>query len=78
MRSFIYLMGFLFLSIPFAAQGQDFWQQTNGPPGGDVRALIVDGDDDIFAGTWGAGIFRSTDNGDLWAQVNDGLTDIYD
>lgn len=32
------------------------------------------GHDTIVAGSYGAGIFRSTDSGEHWKQVNDGLT----
>ncbi|HTR80587.1 MAG TPA: T9SS type A sorting domain-containing protein [Bacteroidota bacterium] len=32
------------------------------------------GGTNIFAGTWGAGVFLSTDNGTSWAPVNFGLT----
>jgi ligand-binding sensor domain-containing protein len=52
----------------------DFWQQTNGPFGGDVRALAVNANGDVFAGTYGSGIFRSTDNGENWIPSNAGLT----
>ena len=34
----------------------------------------ADGDDTVLAGTYGAGIFRSTDGGATWAAANDGLT----
>jgi ligand-binding sensor domain-containing protein len=37
-----------------------------------VRALAVSPVDHIFAGTFG-GVFRSTDNGDHWIAVNNGL-----
>ena len=29
---------------------------------------------DLFAGSYGDGVFRSSDNGDNWIQVNNGLT----
>jgi uncharacterized repeat protein (TIGR01451 family) len=29
----------------------------------------------IYAGTWGKGIFKSTDDGDTWTQINEGLKD---
>ena len=28
----------------------------------------------VFAGIYGDGVFRSTDNGENWTQVNNGLT----
>lgn len=31
----------------------------------------------IFTATHGGGIFRSTDNGDNWVQVNNGLTNLF-
>lgn len=40
-----------------------------------VTTLAVNKSDHIFAGTWGeGGIFRSTDSGKTWRQVNSGLT----
>ncbi len=41
------------------------WQQTEGPAGGYVRALVHDANGNLFAGTDG-GLFKSTDNGDNW------------
>lgn len=49
------------------------WIQTNGPYGGEVRALYAAPKGVLLAGTWGAGIFRSTDRGDTWTPVNTGL-----
>jgi len=48
------------------------WVQTNGPYGGKVQCLTLNGDN-LFAGTWGGGVFRSTDNGANWRAVNNGL-----
>ena len=47
--------------------------QTNGNISQNVVALVVSGPA-LFAGTWGNGIFLSTDNGANWTTVNSGLT----
>jgi hypothetical protein len=39
----------------------------------DVLSLAVSGTN-LFAGTWGGGVFLSTDNGTNWTEVNTGLT----
>ncbi len=53
---------------------QDFWQQTNGPYGGSIRALAVNSNGVVFAGTVGAGIFRSSDDGETWIVFNNILS----
>ena len=54
------------------------WVQTNGPYGGTIYSFAVSpdgtGGTNLFAGTWGAGVFLSTDNGTSWSAVNSGLT----
>jgi len=50
------------------------WIQTNGPYEGDVRCFAVSGSN-LFAGTFGDGVFLSTNNGTSWTAVNTGLTD---
>ncbi len=77
MRNRFFLIIFLVGICSCFSNAQNFWEQTGGPTGGDVRALAVNLDGDIYAGTWGAGIFRSRDNGDSWVQVNQGLTNFY-
>lgn len=47
------------------------WVQTNGPYGGYIDALAVNGSY-LFAGT-GDGVFRSADNGANWTAANQGL-----
>lgn len=66
----ILLVAFCLLTIdtPLSAQ----WKPTNGPFGGDVNVLTSN-NTHIFAGTWG-GVYRSTDNGDNWSSVNNGLS----
>ncbi len=49
------------------------WVQTNGPWGGTVQAFTFQ-NGSLFAGTWGDGIFRSTDNGASWTPSSTGLT----
>src|SRR5581483_10945261 len=50
------------------------WTQTAGPEGGKVTALAVGANNNIFVGTQGGGVFRSTNNGDTWAAASNGLT----
>jgi photosystem II stability/assembly factor-like uncharacterized protein len=63
---------FLSLSCQIA---QSEWLQTNGPHGGRILCFAVSGTT-LFAGTWGVGVFRSSNNGTSWTQVNSGLTAI--
>src|SRR5512140_3141624 len=51
------------------------WKQTNGPYGGTINCLAVCGSN-FVAGTDGAGVFRSSDEGLTWATVNSGLADL--
>lgn len=51
------------------------WVQTNGPYGGSIHTLYATPDGVLFAGTDGAGIFRSMDLGNSWTPVNTGLRD---
>jgi len=39
-----------------------------------MRRLLVNANDDIFAGSVGSGIYRSGDGGDSWGTANQGLT----
>ena len=56
-----------------AAPDESGWVQTNGPYGGEILALYAAPKGVIFAGTEGAGIFRSTDRGNSWTSLNTGL-----
>ena len=41
-----------------------------------IGELAISGNS-IFAGTWGGGVFRSTNNGINWTAVNNGLTELH-
>ena len=46
--------------------------KTDGPGGGSVRSIVVSGTD-LFAGTYGGGVFLSNDKGASWTAVSSGL-----
>ena len=55
------------------ADVEEGWVQTNGPYGGEILTLHAAPKGVLFAGTEGAGIFRSTDRGNTWTPINTGL-----
>lgn len=57
-------------------QGTIGWQPTNGPYGGNVTALAVNGSS-IFAGTNRGGVFVSTDQGASWQPTGEGIISRY-
>ncbi len=62
---------FVFISIlwfPSLIFPQDFWQQTTGPGNVEIGDLLFK-DGDIFAGVWHGGIYKSTDDGNSWTQL---------
>jgi photosystem II stability/assembly factor-like uncharacterized protein len=66
---------YLVLTIALCARTADGqWVQTNGPFGGQVSCFAVMGTY-LFAGTNGGGVYRSTDGGASWTQVNNGITE---
>ena len=57
---------------------QDFWEQTNHPNCGQIESLVIDtSSGNIYTSTYCNCTFRSTDNGDSWIQINEGLTGFY-
>ncbi len=67
---------FLFCTLNISVFAQnDFWQKTNGPFGGHINTYAINNDGHIFAGTVDRGVFRSTNNGESWLQINTGLTE---
>jgi photosystem II stability/assembly factor-like uncharacterized protein len=73
----VILTGLIFPAFPMAA-GVNVWT-TNGPEGGDIWALAIDPANPakLYAGTYGGGVFKSTDSGGTWTAANTGLTSLY-
>ncbi|MEW5795172.1 MAG: T9SS type A sorting domain-containing protein [Candidatus Zixiibacteriota bacterium] len=70
-RSFlIIVIGLMVMSANLFGQT---WEPTNGPVGGTVMRLASNSEGALFSGTWLGGMFRSTDNGDSWAAINNGF-----
>ena len=73
------LFFFSFLFTAFSQQ--NFWEQTNGPYGGTIWAQAINSKGYIFEGVrgiegaLGIGIIRSTNNGESWELINNGLDD---
>ena len=48
---------------------QNFWQQTTGPYGGDVRAITVDTSGFLYLVTYPTGVYKSTNVGETWSKL---------
>ncbi len=68
------LMFALLVTGPVAAMAQ--WQKVFDTLGrGPISTVAIHGNN-LFAGTWGGGVFVSTDQGNTWKGVNDGINDL--
>lgn len=65
---FARFLGICILVGMVAMDGFSQWTKTNGPFGGNVTAFTHVGNK-LFAGTRGAGVFQSMDNGETWEQL---------
>lgn len=54
------------LLLAGSGKAQDFWESTNGPLDGQVLSIAVAANGALLVGTYGGGVFRSTDNGNTW------------
>ncbi|MCW8849885.1 MAG: hypothetical protein OQJ81_07895, partial [Melioribacteraceae bacterium] len=73
MKNMFFFLIFLtnFANISF---GQ--WVQSDGPYGGHIRCIIPQ-EAYLYVGTFGQGIFYSSDNGENWASINEGLGNLH-
>ncbi len=62
------------LYIPSLARQQ--WTRWLGPDGGSIVALAISPQNPqiMYAGTWGSGVFKSTNGGATWSAASSGLT----
>jgi len=65
-KIFYFILIFVILTLHLSAQ--NFWQATNGPDNNPIYSLIVTKNGTLLAGGLG-GLFRSTNNGDIWTAV---------
>ncbi len=72
MNGTINLIPIILLSIILCGQSYAQWQRLNLPDTVKVNTIVIR-DSSIFAGTNGDGIFVSTNNGENWKSINEGL-----
>jgi photosystem II stability/assembly factor-like uncharacterized protein len=62
--------------LPLVSLDRSGWL---GPDGGALVAIVVDplNPQTVFAGSWGAGMFKSIDSGITWQAINQGLDNLY-
>ena len=55
--------------------GSNWALKINGITNTDIRAIAIDPNSPgtLYAGTWGGGVFKSTDSGDNWVEKNSGF-----
>ncbi len=71
------LLAACWATIPITA-GEERWTLQGPEDGSAIFALVVDPQRPavLYAGTDGAGVFRSTDGGDSWRSASEGLTSL--
>ena len=72
----IVALGFLVFPYPLAAGVNHWTPLSNGIHGGRIQTVVCDPQNSeiAYAGTWGAGVYKSTDGGESWMEVNNGLS----
>jgi photosystem II stability/assembly factor-like uncharacterized protein len=67
------------LTIPAIICAQDIqWEQLSGPHGSAVYSVVSDNAGNVYANTmWGAGPFKSNDDGENWFSIKRDLTPYY-
>jgi len=72
-----YVIAFVVIASAFAfmpSRANAQWSQTGSFPGGNYPVhCITSTSADLFAGTYGSGVFLSTNSGDSWVARNSGL-----
>jgi len=64
----IFLLAFVLCSLMISSKADaQFWQQTNGPGGADIKAVAINSQGHIFVAS--NSLLRSLDNGASWQQI---------
>ena len=66
---------FAFFLIFQSTQTNAQWSLTSGPEGGEITAFASDGTN-LFATVYLAGIFHSSNNGNSWTSISNGLSSL--
>src|SRR5437867_4296546 len=72
MRPIRAISAFLIIILLFSSNVQGQWVATSGPGITNVQCLAAR-DSELFAGTVSSGLYRSTNDGDSWAPLTNGL-----
>jgi len=71
-KQFTLLLAFI-TSTLFAQDIQ--WEHLSGPHGGALYSIVTDNAGNMYASAmWGKGPYKSTDNGETWFSIKNGLT----
>ncbi|WP_374358371.1 WD40/YVTN/BNR-like repeat-containing protein, partial [Chitinimonas sp.] len=62
------------LVITSAAMADDAWTRGVGIDGATLTALVKDRSGNLYAATTDGGVYKSSNGGDSWATVNNGLS----
>jgi len=69
----VLLASFFFTSFLFSQTIQ--WEQLSGPHGGAIYSIVSDNAGNMYASAmWNIGPYKSTDNGETWFSIKNGLT----
>jgi len=63
---------FILTTTLYTEECQAQWLHTNGPCGGHFVCFVATSSK-IFTGSYGSGVFSSTNNGTSWTTANNGL-----
>ena len=75
MKNLIFLFIPFFLISSLTNSQPIFWEQLSGPHGGAIYSIINDNAGNIYASAlWGQGPYKSTDNGESWFSIKNGMT----
>lgn len=62
-----------FLLITLNIHAQNLWRPTGGPYALDITQVVCKPGGYVFMATLSSGIYRSTDNGNTWKDISNGI-----